>query len=109
MKTIPSKAELRRDLEQATRRFLDRGGHISEVPKGATGCADDRPPVAGRTPVFVEPRQPRTPLTDVIAELEARRAALRRPAPKRPRKPEPRREVVYDDFGEPVRRVWVED
>ena len=60
--------------------------------------------------LFSQPRQPRTPLSDVIAALDERRAARRtRSQVRRTRKPRPRRQVIYDDFGEQLRRVWRED
>ena len=33
----------------------------------------------------------------------------RRPVRKRSRLPTPRRKTLYDDFGEPIRRVWVDE
>lgn len=47
----------------------------------------------------------------MLAALDARRKLPRgRSAqPKRGRLPQPRRKIIYDDFGEPLRRVWIED
>ena len=61
--------------------------------------------------VFVEPRPTRTLVPEVVAAIEARRKEQmkRKPAPKRSRLPRPRRKVIYDDFGEPLRRVWIEE
>ena len=53
----------------------------------------------------------RTPVNEVVATLNARRAAM-----KRRRKPVAKRRsqgagkrIIYDDFGEPLRRVWVDE
>jgi hypothetical protein len=107
-KRPPSKAELRRELERATRRFISDGGEVEEVPAGTSVYAPGtRPPPT--QPLFTQPRETRTPLNDVAAALDARRAARKRRRVVRSRKPEPRRQVIYDDFGEPLRRVWSDD
>lgn len=104
-----SKADLRQELEQATRQFLHGGGSVTEVPTGTSAWAPgSRPPPS--KPLFTEPRTERTPLNDVVAALEERRALKRkRGTVKRSRKPTARRKTLYDDFGEPLRRVWAED
>jgi len=100
-----SKAQLRRELEQATRRFLRGGGEVEQVPAGVSHWQPgDGPP---QQPLFTQPQAPRTPLHDVVAALEERRRARReRARPSRGRKPQPRQRIIYDDFGEPLRRVW---
>jgi hypothetical protein len=105
----PSKAELRRELERATQRFLNGGGAVTEVPTGTSAWQPgERPPPS--QPLFTQPRSERTPLNDVVAALEERRALKRsRREVKRSRKPAPRRKIIYDDFGEPLRQVWADD
>lgn len=105
-----SKAALRRELEQATKQFLNRGGEVTPVPSGASAWEPGNRPPPSR-PLFTEPREERTPIPEVVATLEARREAMkkkRKPARNR-RDRRPRRRVVYDDFGEPLRHVWVDD
>jgi hypothetical protein len=48
---------------------------------------------------------------EVVAAIEARRKDKMsgKPQRKRSRLPQPRRKIIYDDFGEPVRRIWVDD
>jgi hypothetical protein len=104
------KAALRQELEQATQRYLSQGGEVSRVPAGASAWeVGTRPPPS--RPLFAEPGAPRTPVGDVIARLEARREAMkaRRKRTAKPRRQRARKRVIYDDFGEPVRRVWEED
>jgi hypothetical protein len=105
----PSKAELRDALQEATSDFLHRGGKVTKVPTGTSAWEPgSRPPPS--QPLFSQPPADRTPLNDVIAALDSRRAASRvRRKVRRTRKPEPRRRVIYDDFGEPLRRVWTDD
>ena len=109
MKKPPSKKDLRERLARQTAAFLSAGGSVKELEVGQS--AYDRGEVPPSPPLF-ESRQPtsRTPLTDVIATLDARREAKRtRTRVVRRRAPKKRRQVVYDDFGEPLRVVWIEE
>lgn len=106
----PSKAALRQELEQATRQFLHKGGEVQSVPTGTSAWEPGTRPPPTR-PLFNEPRTERTPVTDVVATIEARREAMRsrRKPQRKPRSQRSRRRVIYDDFGEPLRHVWVDD
>jgi hypothetical protein len=109
VKKPPSKNDLRERLQRQTAAFLSSGGRVEELKVGES--AYDRGEIP-RSPSLFEARQPtsRTPLTDVIAALDARREAKRtRTKVVRRRTPKRRRQVVYDDFGEPLRVVWVEE
>jgi hypothetical protein len=101
-----SKADLRSELEQATQQFLHGGGAVTEIPTGTSAWVPgSRPPPA--QPLFTQPREERTPLTEVVVALEERRAAQRaRRTPTRTRKVKAKQKVIYDDFGEPLRKVW---
>jgi hypothetical protein len=108
LKKPPSKQDLRRRLSQQTAKFLSSGGSIQELARGES--AYERNEIPPPAPLFTDAKVARTPLTDVVAALDARRA------PKRQQKkgsrrstPRQRKQVVYDDFGEPLRVVWVED
>jgi len=106
-----TKAELRAELERETERFLQEGGHVNRIPSGISGKDPGDPPLFLNQRLFTEPRETRTPIPEVIAAIESRRMEKlkRKPVRKRSRLPQPRRKVIYDDFGEPLRRVWVED
>lgn len=108
MKPVKTKRELRSELDQQLADYLRSGGKVKEVPRGASGRIDPKGPL---TPLFT-PRSSedalagRTPLNDVVAALEARRKGG--PA-KPPNKKRPRKRVILDDFGQPLRWEWVED
>ena len=106
MKKPPSKQELRRRLERQTRSFLNDGGEIESVPLGVSAVDEATSPI--KTPVFTGKPQTRTPVTDVIETLRRRREAQprKKPKPVRKRKHTRRKQVVYDDFGEPLRVVY---
>lgn len=105
MKPPVSKADLRRELDRQMRTFLNKGGEVHEIPRGVSG----RDPADGPLPptplIAGEGREDRTYLVDVIAGIEARRKPVA-PATQRPRRP--RKKLIYDDFGEPLRWMWEE-
>lgn len=104
-----SKEELRRELELATNSFLHDGGSVTEVPTGTSAWEPGTRPPPSR-PLFTQPPTERTPLDDVVAALDSRRAEKRtRKSVRRTRKPSPRRRIIYDDFGEPLRKIWSDD
>lgn len=106
-----SKAEIRAELEREVERFLTRGGEVERIPRGLSGKDPGDPPLFLNRRLFVEPRTPRTLVPEVVAAIEARRQekVRRSPSPKRSRLPKARRKIIYDDFGEPLRKIWVEE
>ena len=113
-KEMSFKARQRDQLQRQIDEFLSRGGHIRQVPAGASGA-----PVGGdwRHQHF-SPRQapandttppPRVPLHHVIATIEARKQARRQKPARLKARRGPRRKLIYDDFGEPLRWQWVDE
>jgi hypothetical protein len=103
MKPTKTKREIREEMDRQLRDYLERGGAVKEVPQGMSGREDNRPPSVnifhGQTP------EQRTLLPEVVAAIEARR----RPFQFKTRKPRPRKRVILDDFGQPLRWEWVEE
>ncbi len=108
MKQLPSKSEVRSEIEEQIEEFLQRGGEVKQVGIGATGLVNGD--LSTNSLGFERPRQTRTPVPEVVAAIEQRRQAklARKPA-KKPHRRSPRSKVIYDDFGEPIRKVWIED
>ena len=98
-------------MERETERFLSRGGNVETVHRGKSGKDPSDAPLFLSKRLFLEPRAKRTLVPEVVAAIEERRKALlkRTPKRKRSRLPQPRRKIIYDDFGEPLRRVWIEE
>ncbi len=110
MKKTVSKADIRDQLHRETERFLKRGGEVQEIPQGKSGKDPGDPPLFLNRSLFVEPKTPRTLVPEVVAAIEARRKSKARPkVPRKGRLQQPRRKVIYDDFGEPLRKIWVDD
>ena len=110
MKKPVSKADIRDTLIKEIEHFLQRGGSVNKIPTGLSGKDPGDPPLFLNRRLFVEPRGTRTLIPEVVAAIEARRLEKfrRKPQPKR-RLQRPRRKIIYDDFGEPLRTVWLED
>lgn len=102
-----SKQSMRRELRRKTEEFLSRGGEIKHHRAGETGEPADKPRSRA---VFVsaEPRQTRTYVNDVVSALDSRKKQkVAKPSGKTIKRPT--KKIIYDDFDEPLREVWVED
>ena len=98
---------MRRELRRKTEEFLSQGGEIKRHSAGETGEPADKPRSRA---VFVsgEPRQTRTYVNDVVSALDSRKKQkVVKPSGKTIKRPT--KKIIYDDFGEPLREVWVED
>ncbi|MBL7251524.1 hypothetical protein ACLD02_05820 [Alloalcanivorax sp. C16-2] len=103
MKVRNSKEQQRQRLRRDMERFLSRGGRIEEVPSGTSGDNPDQPRQRRAFPFAQTPRATRTDLSQLAAAIDARKKhGKRRPS----RQAGPRRRLIYDDFGEPLRWVW---
>jgi hypothetical protein len=110
LKKPVSKADIRDELLEETERFLKKGGCVDEIPRGLSGNNPGETPAFVNRRLFIEPKTPRTPVPEVVAAIEARRREKYRPKPQaKSRLTRPRRKIIYDDFGEPLRRVWTEE
>tara|TARA_R110001599_G_scaffold353231_1_gene590991 strand:+ start:68681 stop:69040 length:360 start_codon:yes stop_codon:yes gene_type:complete len=111
LKKPVSKADERARLLREMEGFLNGGGEVESVPTGVSGKDPGDPPLFLNRRLFLEPPLPRTPIPEVVAAIEARRRLKPRRGPVRStsRLPKPRRKTIYDDFGEPLRKVWVDE
>tara|TARA_Y100000385_G_scaffold235229_1_gene248907 strand:+ start:2975 stop:3298 length:324 start_codon:yes stop_codon:yes gene_type:complete len=102
-----SKNFIRNELRRKTEEFLSRGGEIKQHTAGETGEPLDKP--RGRA-VFVsgEPRKTRTYINDVVTALDNRKKKSAISKSTKPKK-RPKKKIVYDDFGEPIREIWSDD
>ncbi|WP_237445461.1 hypothetical protein [Sinobacterium norvegicum] len=103
---MPTKADIRDELEQQISQFMHSGGAVHQIERGLSGRIDNSKPLNQSSIGFEKPKDQRTPLPDVVSELEARRQPTK-PTTKTSNK-KPTRKMLYDDFGEPLRWVWVE-
>lgn len=105
MKPTKTKREIRDELEQQMNEYLHKGGAVNSVPQGLSGREGASGPL---TPIFTgQGTEDRTLLPGVVAAIEARR----KPGAfgKSNRRPRPKKRVILDDFGQPLRWEWVEE
>ncbi|MGV8834623.1 hypothetical protein [Cellvibrio sp.] len=104
IKPTKTRRQLHQELEQQVQEFLHKGGHVNEVPRGLSGRLDANGPLIS---IFDGTSQEnRTPLPEVVAAIEARKKPQLAHKLKKPR---PRKKVILDDFGQPLRWEWVEE
>jgi hypothetical protein len=102
----PTKSDLRHEMEKQMADYLQKGGRITSVEQGASGLTNGT--YNKHQFSISQPKQTRTAVPEVLVAIDSRRRQSAVPAQKtRPRAP--RRQVIYDDFGEPLRVVWVDN
>lgn len=103
MNTHTTKAEKREALNAEIERYLSKGGKVDAVPQGVSGR--ENPEKALLPALFAEKASTRTDARNALKSLDSRKKhATANNKPKRPTK-----KPVYDDFGELLRWVWVDD
>lgn len=102
---VGSKRILRQDILRKTEEYLSRGG---EIKKYRAGESAERADIPRKKAKFVGlGLSYQNDLSEVILAIDERKANLRNPPSVLPRSA-PRKKVIYDDFGEPLREVWIE-
>jgi hypothetical protein len=103
VKKLPTKSDIRAEIQASIDDFLAGGGAVKEVPRGESGWQAGQ---ARHPSQYTDrPKQTQTFVPEIIAAIEARRKP-QTTAKERPKKPQKR--LVLDDFGEPLRWEWVE-
>jgi hypothetical protein len=105
MKKIISKRDIRSQIEQQIEDFLNQGGEVTNIEQGFSGRIN--PTEALKPMAFDKPKEERTFVPEVIATLEERKQKEKKTVVKKPLR-RPRKKIIYDDFGEPLRWEWDE-
>lgn len=104
MKPTKTKAQIRAEIEAQIETYLSSGGEVNSVPRGTSGNTDNSNLFSSST--SFEPKQERTPVNDIVKELEERKKIKTSTSPKK--RTAPKRKLITDDFGEPIRWVWLD-
>ncbi len=100
---LKTKKDVREEMEREISQYLTSGVAIDEIQQGISGRENNSN--LNQTIPFVEgEKQTRTPLTEEVKSLDERKnkkKSLTSSPVYRPKK-----RIIYDDFGEPVREVW---
>lgn len=98
-----TKRQIRQQMEEEIGQYLNTGGEVRQFERGESGLINGR--LNDRSSGFEQGKQERTPLLDVLKTVDERKKPSPTPASKEKR---PHKKVIYDDFGEPIREVWVD-
>ena len=102
---VGSKRILRQDILRKTEEYLSRGG---EIKKYRAGESAERADIPRKKAEFVGLKlSNQSDLNEVILAIDERKANLRNSPSVLPRSTT-RKKDIYDDFGEPLREVWIE-
>ena len=104
IKPKTTKRDTREELESLVDQFIKKNGTIQQVDMGESGLVDGKYNTSHIG--FNEPKQDRTPLNHVVAAIQQRKHN-KSPVVTTPKK-RPKKKIIYDDFGDPLRWVWEE-
>ncbi len=104
MNKRPTKREIRQQMNNEVDQYLTKGGEVREFQRGESGLVNGR--LDDRSSGFEQGKQQRTPLLDELKAVDERKKTGTTPSPQKTGRP--RKKIIYDDFGEPVREVWVD-
>ncbi len=100
----PTKREIRQQMQQEVELYLDQGGEVHEFQRGESGLINGK--LDDRSTGFEQGKQTRTPLAGVLNTLDQRKKSGNAAIVAKPSRP--KKKIIYDDFGEPIREVWVD-
>jgi len=98
-----TKAEKRAQLKHQIEQFLSKGGQVDTVPQGVSGR--ENPAQALIPALFTEKAATRTDARNALHTLDSRKQKKANAQPKK----RPQKKPIYDDFGELLRWVWVDE
>jgi hypothetical protein len=104
MNKRPTKREIRQQMNSEVDKYLDTGGEVREFQRGESGLINGR--IDDRSSGFEQGKQQRTPLLEELKAVDDRKKPASSTGPAKVSRP--RKKIIYDDFGEPVREVWVD-
>jgi len=104
MNKRPTKREIRQQMQNEIESYLDKGGAVREFQRGESGLVNGK--IDDRSSGFEQGKQTRTPLMEELKAVDDRKKTGTSAAPAKASRP--RKKIIYDDFGEAIREVWVE-
>jgi hypothetical protein len=97
MKPTKTKAQIRAELDEAIASFEAAGGQVRSIDRGVSGNPNTH---LFRQAFNLSESGTRTPVVEVVQAIESRKH------PTLQKRQKPKRKLVTDDFGEPLRWVW---
>lgn len=90
-------------------KFINSGGDVTEVPRGVSGRETGAGMIKPDAWHMEKSNEERTQIPDVLKALDSRKGPSARTTKAAPKTKRPRKKLIYDDFGEPLRWVWVDE
>ncbi|MBJ7555109.1 hypothetical protein [Marinomonas spartinae] len=103
IKPKSTKKDTRKEIDSLVEEFIKAKGQIQQVEMGESGLVDGKYNTSHIG--FTEPKKERTPLNHIVAALDERKHPKNKSSSIKKR---PKKKIIYDDFGEPIRWVWEE-
>lgn len=104
MNKRPTKREIRQQMDNEVDQYLNKGGEVREFQRGESGLVNGK--LNDRSSGFEQGKQKRTPLIDELKAVDERKKPASSATPVKSSRP--KKKIIYDDFGEPIREVWIE-
>lgn len=104
MNKRPTKREIRQQMNNEVDQYLNKGGEVREFQRGESGLINGK--LNDRSSGFEQGKQKRTPLIDELKAVDERKKPAGSTTPVKSSRP--KKKIIYDDFGEPIREVWIE-
>ena len=101
----PTKTEIRNSLAAQVNEYLNQGGQIKQFDQGDSSLVDGK--YDRNQFVYGLPKQQRTPISETLNVIDNRKKQRLTVPSTRPRLRRVKK-TIYDDFGEPLREVWVD-
>ena len=102
----PTKSEIRNSLAAQVNEYLNQGGQIKQFDQGDSSLVDGK--YDRNQFVYGLPKQQRTPISETLNVIDNRKKQRLTAPSTRPRLRRVKK-TIYDDFGEPLREVWVDN
>ena len=99
---LKSKREARDEMNKEVQDYLNVGGTINQIDQGISG-RDNNSNLNHAIPFTPSEHSTRTLVNDSVKAIDERKQK-KKVLPTEKHKPKKR--IIYDDFGEPVREVW---
>ena len=109
IKKTPSKADLRRELDKQMDDFLNQGKNVNEIPRGVSSRDGAEKPLKADTWQMDKSKADWTYVPEVVDSLEKRRQSKAVKPETKNKVRRPKKVLIYDDFGEPLRWVWIDE
>jgi len=99
---LKTKREVRDEMEKEIQDYLKTGGKIDQINQGISG-RDNNTNLNNSIPFAPSENQTRTLVNDTVKAIDERKQKKKTPTIE---KHTPKKRIIYDDFGEPIREVW---